>query len=220
MEIPEQEKISSETLADKKNPMRAFSYLCKKKLLFCCIKCNKLLTTNAIIEKILRLRTGKICFILGDEKENSELFEKFKNLIIIEPKLKFNNYEDFHAVGLNEITCKNCKNSLGVRMKQTDDTQIFMLDRIVLKERAMKYFAVEDIGIVPFYFNYKVEDIKKMDQMAFETEDYINKSGNQIQKFFDLLSSQVKDLKEIETKKKDIDKLSDILKYLIDKDYL
>ena len=59
-----------------------------------------------------------------------------------------------------------------------------------------------------------------MDQMAFETEEYINKSGNQIQKFFDLLSSQVKDLKEIETKKKDIDKLSDILKYLIDKDYL
>ena len=56
--------------------------------------------------------------------------------------------------------------------------------------------------------------------MAFETEEYINKSGNQIQKFFDLLSSQVKDLKEIETKKKDIDKLSDILKYLIDKDYL
>ena len=105
-------------------------------------------------------------------------------------------------------------------MKQTDDTQIFMLDKIVLKERAMKYFAVEDIGIVPFYFNYKVVDIKKMDQMAFETEEYINKSGNQIQKFFDLLSSQVKDLKEIETKKKDIDKLSDILKYLIDKDYL
>ena len=162
---------------------------------------------------LIHKSTGKICFILGDEKENSEL-------IIIEPKLKFNNYEDFHAVGLNEITCKNCKNSLGVRMKQTDDTQIFMLDKIVLKERAMKYFAVEDIGIVPFYFNYKVEDIKKMDQMAFETEEYINKSGNQIQKFFDLLSSQVKDLKEIETKKKDIDKLSDILKYLIDKDYL
>ncbi len=105
-------------------------------------------------------------------------------------------------------------------MKQTDDTQIFMLNKIVLKIEALKFFIVEDLGIKPLHFFYKIEDLKNVDKEAMEIEEYINQSGNQIQKFFDLLSSQTKDLREIDSKKNDIDKLGDILKYLIDKGYI
>ena len=43
--------------------------------------------------------------------------------------------EDFHTVGINEVICKKCKNLLGVRMKQTDETKIFMLDKFALKKK-------------------------------------------------------------------------------------
>ena len=105
-------------------------------------------------------------------------------------------------------------------MKQTDDTQIFMLNKIVLKQDAMKYFWLDEFGIKPFHFGSNLENIKSMDKLAIETEEYITKCGNIIQKFFDILSSQVKDLRDIEEKKNDFDKLGDILKYLIDKNYI
>ena len=220
MESKEQEKISSKVVENKQYPMRSFGYLCKKMLLLCCKNCDKVLTTNAIIEKILRLKTGKFYFIIGDEGENSELFEKFKSLIVIQPELKINKNEDFQTVGINEVICKKCKSQIGVRMKQTDETQIFMLNKFVLNEKKLKYFSVEDMGLKPFHFYYDLEDLKKMDKLAIETEKYITESGNQIHKYFELLSDQIKNTKEIERKKNDIDKLGDILKYLIDKNYL
>ena len=76
------------------------------------------------------------------------------------------------------------------------------------------------MGLKPFHFYYDLEDLKKMDKLAIETEKYITESGNQIHKYFELLSDQIKNTKEIERKKNDIDKLGDILKYLIDKNYL
>ena len=215
-----QEIITAKTIEEKENGMRSFSYLCKRNLLLCCRKCNKILTTNALIEKILRLKTGKICFILGDKIEKSELMEKFQSSLIIQPELKVNQNADFNNVGINEIFCRNCKNLLGVKMRQTDDTQIFMINMIVLKHDAMIYFLLEEMGIKPFVFSFRTETMKNMDKLASETEEYIIKKGSQIQQLFELLSSQKKDLDEMETKKKDIDKLGDILKYLIDKKYI
>ena len=220
MGIGQPEIITAKTSEDKQNVMRQFCYLCKLKLLFCCKECNKLLFTNSLIEKIIRLKTGKICFIIGDEDEKSEIMEKFAENIIIKPVLKVNDISDFQTVGINEVSCKSCKSSLGVKMKQTDDTQMFMLNKFVLKHDAMKYFCLQDLGIRPFDFSFKRETLKNLDKTAFETEEYINQSGHQIQKFFDLLGMQAKDFKEIETKKNDIEKLGDILKYLIDKNYI
>ena len=220
MEIGQQEKITAKPLVDKHNPMYQFSHLCKNKILFCCRKCNKLLMTNSLIGKILRLKIGKICFIVDDENENSESMQKFKSTIIIKPELKVNDNSEFQTVGINEVSCKSCNNSLGVRMRQTDETQIFMLNKFVLRYESLNYFLLEDLGIKPFLFVYKSESMKNVDKEAFKIEEYINKSGNQIQKFFDLLSNQSKDFKEIETKKTDIEKLGDILKYLIDKNLI
>ena len=220
MELKEQEKITSNALEAEKIGMKTFNYLCKMNILFCCKTCSQLLTTNALIEKILRLKTGIIYFIIEEEDDNSELITKFKSLLFIKPELKINKNPEFSTVGINEVYCRNCKSLIGLKMKQTDDTQIFMLNKIVLKIEALKFFIVEDLGIKPLHFFYKIEDLKNVDKEAMEIEEYINQSGNQIQKFFDLLSSQTKDLREIDSKKNDIDKLGDILKYLIDKGYI
>ena len=220
MELKEQEKITSNALEAEKIAMKTFNYLCKMNILFCCKTCGQLLTTNALIEKILRLKTGRIYFIIEEEDDNSELITKFKSLLFIKPELKINKNPEFSTVGINEVYCRNCKSLIGLKMKQTDDTQIFMLNKIVLKIEALKFFIVEDLGIKPLHFFYKIEDLKNVDKEAMEIEEYINQSGNQIQKFFDLLSSQTKDLREIDSKKNDIDKLGDILKYLIDKGYI
>ena len=220
MELKEQEKITSNALEAEKIAMKTFNYLCKMNILFCCKTCSQLLTTNALIEKILRLKTGRIYFIIEEEDDNSELITKFKSLLFIKPELKINKNPEFSTVGINEVYCRNCKSLIGLKMKQTDDTQIFMLNKIVLKIEALKFFIVEDLGIKPLHFFYKIEDLKNVDKEAMEIEEYINQSGNQIQKFFDLLSSQTKDLREIDSKKNDIDKLGDILKYLIDKGYI
>ena len=220
MELKEQEKITSNALEAEKICMKTFNYLCKMNILFCCKTCSQLLTTNALIEKILRLKTGRIYFIIEEEDDNSELITKFKSLLFIKPELKINKNPEFSTVGINEVYCRNCKSLIGLKMKQTDDTQIFMLNKIVLKIEALKFFIVEDLGIKPLHFFYKIEDLKNVDKEAMEIEEYINQSGNQIQKFFDLLSSQTKDLREIDSKKNDIDKLGDILKYLIDKGYI
>ena len=220
MEPKEQEKITSDALEAEKIGMKTFNYLCKMNILICCKTCNQLLTTNALIEKILRLKTGRIYFIIEEEDDNSELITKFKSLLLIKHELKINNNPEFSTVGINEVYCGNCKSLIGLKMKQTDETQIFMLNRIVLKIEALKFFIVEDLGIKPLHFFYKIEDLKNVDKEATEIEEYINQSGNQIQKFFDLLSSQTKDLRDIDSKKNDIDKLGDILKYLIDKGYI
>ena len=220
MENGKQEVITAKTIEDKQYTMRHLSYFCKKNILLCCKNCNRILTTNSIIEKILRLTNGKICFIIGDDDENSELMIKFKSNLIIQSELKVNNNSEFKTVGLNEITCKYCKNSLGVRIRQTDDTQIFMLNKIVLKLDALKFFSIDENGLRPYHFHYKPENIKSMDKYATEIDQYIQKSGYHIQKFFDILSSQNNDFQEIENRKMNIDKLGDILKYLIDKNYI
>ena len=220
MENGQQEIIPLETIHDKAYPMRQFDFFCKRDILFCCHNCNTILTTNSIIEKILRLTTGKICFIMGDEGENSELMKEFQSKLVIHPELKVNNITDFKTVGLNEVSCKNCNEPLGVKIRQADETQIFMLEKIILKTDAVKCFIIEEGGLRYLNIIYKTETIKNMDKLANETEEYIQKSGHQIQKFFDILCSQNNDFQEMKIRKENIDKLGDILKYLIDKNYI
>ena len=220
MQSYQQEVIAPKLFEDRHNCMRQFCYLLKTNLLFCCKMCNKILTTNSIIEKILRLKTGTICFIIGDEDENSELMEKFKVSLFIKPELIINENLEFKTVGVNEIYCKNCKNKLGLRIKQTDDTQIFMLNKFILKYDSLKFFCVEELGIKPFHFMFKTETMKNMDKTAFEIEEYIHQSGQYIQKYFDLLTNQSQDFHGAEKFKNDIDKLGDIIKYLNDKNFI
>ena len=78
----------------------------------------------------------------------------------------------------------------------------------------------EELGIKPYNFSFRTETIKNMDKKATETEEYILKGGQRIQQFFEMLSSQKNDINNFETKIKDLDKLGDILTYLIDKKYI
>jgi len=220
MKNGQQEIITAKTFEDKHYGMRQFSNLCRNNLLICCKKCNNIITTNSIIEKLLRLKTGKICFIIGDDDEKSELMEQFKSSILLNGELKVNINSDLNTVGIYEIYCKNCKNPLGANVKQTDDTQIFMLNKYVLKHDSINFYLIEELGLEPYYFHFRNETIKKMDKEAMEIEEYIYQSGQQLQKFFELLSGQTKDIREIETRKTDLDKLGDILKYLIDKNFI
>ena len=75
--------------------MRQFSNLCRNNLLICCKKCNNIITTNSIIEKLLRLKTGKICFIIGDDDEKSELMEQFKSSILLNGELVYDDPDIF-----------------------------------------------------------------------------------------------------------------------------
>ena len=223
MENNKTEIITEKTLQNKEYKMRQFSKLCKDDILFSCNKCFQILCTNALIEKILRLSNGKICFILDEEQTNEEDDEmkNFKSTILIQKQMKVNpNNCDFKAVGFNEVLCKNCKNILGLKMKQTDDTQIFMLNKIILKFESLKFFILGNYGINTFQFYFKAETIKSMDKESLEIDKYIQKSGDYLQTFFDMLSSQNKALTEIEQKKIEIDKLGDVLKYLTDKKYI
>ena len=215
-----QEIITDKSTEQKENGMRSFGYLCKRNMIFCCKECDKIILTNALIEKILRLKTGKICFILKDEADKSELMEKFKSSIVIQSQLKVINNKEFNNVGINEVNCNRCNNLIGVRMKQTDDIQIFMLNTFVIKHDSMKYYMSEELGIKPYNFSFRTETIKNMDKKATETEEYILKGGQRIQQFFEMLSSQKNDINNFETKIKDLDKLGDILTYLIDKKYI
>ena len=204
MESNGQEIITEKTLHNKEYKMREFSNLCRKDILFSCKKCCTILCNNQLIEKILRLINGKICFIIGDEDENSQLMDEFKSNIAIKKYFSVNsNKFDLKTIGLNEIFCKKCNYLLGVKIKQTDDTQIFMLNKILLKYESLKFFIISDFGIKPFQFHFKAETLKNMDKESIEIDEYIQKSGNYIQNFFDILSSQNKDLKEIEKKKTD-----------------
>ena len=221
MESNGQEIITEKTINNKEYKMREFSNLCRKDILFSCKKCCSILCDNQLIEKILRLINGKICFIIGDEDENSELMKEFKSSIVIKKTFSVNpNNCDFKTVGLNEIYCKNCNHLLGVKIKQTDDTQIFMLNKVLLRYESLKFFIISDFGIKPFQFHFKTETLKNMDKKSIELDEYIQKSGNYIQNFFDILSSQNKDFKELEKKKIEIDKLGEVFKYLIDKKYI
>ena len=223
MENNEEEIITEKTLHNKEYKMRQFSKLCKDDILFSCNKCFQILCSNTLIENIIRLSNGKICFIMGEgegkEGENeSELMKNFKSTFIIQKFIKVNsNNCDFKAVGFNEIKCKKCENILGIKIIQTDDTQIFMLDKIILKFESLRFFILGNYGINDLQFFFKTETIKSMDKKSMEIEEYIQKTGNYLQKFFDMLSSQNKALKELDNKKIEIDKLGDVLKYLSDK---
>ena len=223
MENNEEEIITEKTLHNKEYKMRQFSKLCKDNILFSCNKCFQILCSNTLIENIIRLSNGKICFIMGEgegkEGENeSELMKNFKSTFIIQKFIKVNsNNCDFKAVGFNEIKCKKCENILGIKIIQTDDTQIFMLDKIILKFESLRFFILGNYGINDLQFFFKTETIKSMDKKSMEIEEYIQKTGNYLQKFFDMLSSQNKALKELDNKKIEIDKLGDVLKYLSDK---
>ena len=221
MENNGQEIITQKTFNNKEYKMREFSNLCRKDILFSCKKCFSILCNNQLIEKILRLINGKICFIIGDEDEKSELMEEFESSIVIKKTFSVNpNNCDFKTIGLSEIYCKKCNHLLGVKIKQTDDTQIFMLNKVLLRYESLKFFIVSDFGIKPFQFHFKTETLKNMDKESIELDEYIQKSGNYIQNFFDILSSQNKDIKELEKKKVEIDKLGEVFKYLIDKKYI
>ena len=214
MESNGQEIITEKTINNKEYKMREFSNLCRKDILFSCKKCFSILCNNQLIEKILRLINGKICFIIGDEDENSELMKEFKSSIVIKANFNVNpNNCDFKTVGLNEIYCKKCNHLLGVKIKQADDTQIFMLNKVLLRYESLKFFIISEFGIKPFQFHFKTETLKNMDKKSIELEEYI-------QNFFDILSSQNKDIKELEKKKVEIDKLGEVFKYLIDKKYI
>jgi len=95
-----------------------------------------------------------------------------------------------------------------------------MLDKVLLRYESLKFFIISDFGIKPFQFHFKTETLKNMDKESIEIDEYIQKSGSYIQNFFDILSSQNKDLKELEKKKIEIDKLGEVFKYLIDKKYI
>ena len=213
-----EEKISADIVKDKTNPIRVFGYICKKKLLFNCLKCNTLLTTNAIVDKVIRLKTGRISFILNDN--NADIFNKFKMNVIIENKLEVNINPDFNNVGINKVLCKNCNYHLGIKIKQADESQFFMVNKIILKENAMQYFSIEDIGITPFCFQYNKEEVKELDHEYFELENYINNSVNRILGFFDLLDEQKSEINTNKKRLEDIQKLSDILTYLVNKNYI
>jgi hypothetical protein len=227
MENNNKEIITEKTLHNKEYKMRQFSKLCKDDILFSCNKCFKILCNNTLIESILRLSNGKICFIIGEgegegqEKEDKnefELMKDFKSNILIQNKININpNNCDLKAVGFTEIFCKKCKNLLGVKVQQTDDTQIFMLNKIILKFESLRFFILGNYGINSLQFFFRAETIKSMDQKSNEVEEYIQNSGTYLQKFFDMLSQQNKVSAEIEKKKIEIDKLGDVLKYLSDK---
>ena len=222
MEDIKREVITEKTLNNKEYKMRQFSNLCKYNILLSCYKCFNILCHNSLIENILRLSNGRICFIIEDENEkNYELIENFISNLNIEKKIYINSKDkDFMSVGIKEVKCKKCGSSLGVKMKQTDDIQIFMLNRIILKCDSLKIFLLDDYGIMPFELHYRKETIKNMDKEALEIDEYIRERANYIQTFFDMLVKQNKDLKEIETTKKEIDKLGNVLKYLIDKNLI
>ena len=222
MEKNKKEIITINTMNNKENKMRQFSALCKYDLLLACIQCSKILCSSSLIEKILRLSNGKICFIIEEQDEdNSELIKKFNETLFIQNKKIINqNKEDFKAVGFKEIFCKKCKYSLGINVMQTDDIQKFMLNKILLKFDSIKFFTFGDFGIKPFNFYFRKETIKSIDNYALGIDEYIQKSGNYIQTFFDMLSSQNKEIKDMEKRKEEIDKLGNVLKYLIDKNYI
>ena len=120
----------------------------------------------------------------GKEGENeSELMKNFKSTFIIQKFIKVNsNNCDFKAVGFNEIKCKKCENILGIKIIQTDDTQIFMLDKIILKFESLRFFILGNYGINDLQFFFKTETIKSMDKKSMEIEEYIQKTGNYLQK--------------------------------------
>ena len=222
MKKNKKEIITINTKNNKEYKMRQFSALCKYDLLLCCNKCSKILCSSPLIDKILRLSNGKICFIIEEQDEdNSKIIEKFENTLFIQKTLFINQKDqDIKAVGINEIVCKKCNNSLGIKIKQSDDIQVFMLNKILLKYDSIKVFTFGDYGIKNFNFYFRKETIKRMDKDALEIDEYIQKSGNYIQTFFDMLSSQNKEIKDMEKRKDDIDKLGNVLKYLIDKKYI
>ena len=216
------EIITEETKNNKEYKMRQFSALCKYDLLLSCNKCSKILCSSSLIDQLLRLNTGKICFVMEEEEDdNSELMKKFINNLIINKLISINqNDPNFKTVGVNEVLCRKCKYLLGVKMKTTDDIQIFMLNKILLKYESIKVLSFGDYGIKNFNFYFKKDTIKSMDKEAYELDEYIQKSGNYIQTFFEILSSQCKVTKDMERRKEEIDKLGQVLKYLVDKKYL
>lgn len=223
MEKNKKEIITVNTINNKEYKMRQFSALCKYDLLLSCNKCSKILCSSSLIEKILRLSNGKICFIIEEQDDdNSEILEKFEKTLSIQKKILIINQkdQDFKTIGISEIFCKKCNNFLGIKVKQTDDIQIFMLNKIILKYDSIKVFTFGDYGIKTFNFYFRKETIKSMDKDALEIDEYIQKSGNYIQTFFDMLSSQNKEMKDMEKRKDEIDKLGNVLKYLIDKNYI
>ena len=222
MDNDKKEIITINTINNKDYKMRQFSALCKYDLLLCCNKCSQILCSSTLIDKILRLSSGKICFIMEDgEDGNSEMIEEFQKALFIENIIYLNPIKsDFKAVGVNEVFCKKCKNPLGLKMRTTDDVQIFMINRILLKLDFIKVFKLDDYGIKLFNFYFKKDTIKSMDKEAFEADEYIQKSGNYIQTYFDMLSSQNKEIKNMEKRKEEIDKLGNVLKYLVDKKYI
>ena len=222
MEKNKKEIITINTKNNKEYKMRQFSALCKYDLLLCCNKCSKILCSSSLIEKILRLSNGKICFIIEEQDDdNKELIEKFEKTLIIQKKLIINQKDqEFKTVGINEVFCKKCNNALGIKVRQTDDIQIFMLNKFLLKYDSIKVYTFGDYGIKTFNFYFRKETIRSMDKDAIEIDEYIQKSGNYIQTFFDMLNSQNKEIKDMEKRKDEIDKLGNVLKYLIDKNYI
>ncbi len=216
------EIITKDTKNNKEYKMRQFSDLCKYDLLLCCSKCSKILCSSTLIEKLLRLNTGKICFIMEEEnEENSELIEDFTNNLTIKKLIYINQKNpDFKTVGVSEVLCKKCEYVLGVKMKTTDDIQIFMLNKILLKNDAIKVLSFGDFGLKNFNFYFKKETIRSMDKEAYDLDEYIQKSGNYIQSFFEILSAQCKIKQDLERRKDEIDKLGEVLRYLVDKNYV
>ena len=220
MDKNKKEVINSKTLEDKENKMRLLSYLCRQDILICCKKCFSTLCNNSLIDKILRLMTGKIYFILDDESstESSNIMAKFKSSINISRELNsIKDNTDLKAVGTIDVFCKKCKNLIGVKIMQSDETQLFMNNRFVLKMEELRFFILLGSDIKPLNIKIKPESLSYLDQKYSELDKYISKSGSTIQNFFDILTTQVKNIKDSDSKKEAVDKLGDVLKYLSDK---
>ena len=217
----EDEIITEKTIENSKYKMRQFSYLCSTDILLCCRKCFRILCSNGLIEKILRINTGYLYFIIEERNdENEELIKQFESNLDIDKKLLINvNNHDFKIGGFSQVFCK-CSNNLGIKVKQTDSAQIFMLNKIILKLESLSFFTLGDYGIKPLIFYFKKSTLKEMDSKAFEIDEYIKKSGECIQEFFEMLKNQNKEIKNKEKREEEIDKLGNVLKYLIDKKYI
>ena len=222
MEYNQDEIITEKTLKNNKEyKMRQFSYLCSCDILISCKKCHTILCPNSLIEKILRINTGQLYFIIEEENdENSILIKEFESHLKIDKKLLINtNNHDFKIGGFNQVYCI-CGNNLGMKVKQTDSSQIFMLNKIILKYDPLIFSIQGDFGLKPLHFYFSRKTLKNMDKKDFEIDEYIKNMGEQLQQFFEMLKSQNDELKNKKKREEEIDKLGNVLKYLVDKKYI
>ena len=222
MSLEEKEILTTNTLNNKEYKMHQFSVLCKNDFLLICNKCSKILCSSSLIDKLLRLSTGNICFIIEEKKNNnSKLIENFEKIIYIENKNNvFIKDKDFGLDVVRKIHCKNCNSFIGLKIILSDNTKKFMINRFLLKFSSVSLLEFDDLGIKSYNFNVNREEIKSIDSFALEIEKYVKKSRSFINNFYNNNNSQDNEFEEIEKSKRKIDKLDEMLQYLMNNNYI